>query len=375
MTKPSHPIPRLALAGGYTAGHVMPMLAVAEAWQARFPGAKPIFLGQKGGLEANLLHGADLPFFGVAGRPLYGTAGLADRLASYGTTLVGLLQARQILRRERAGLVIGFGGYVTAGILLAARSLGLTTAIFEANLLPGQANRRLARHVDLRFVNWPGSRDHAGWQDAQVVGMPLRRAVGIAATGMVSAPDAAKVATRRLLVTGGSLGSAHFNHHAPLLAARLAAQLRQRGEMLEVLHQAGSHAPAASIAAAYHAAGIAARVSGFIDDMPAAWRWADAALCAAGAGTLAELQHFGLPALIVPLAAVADDHQRGNAEAFAAATGLPWMPEAAWDADRASTALATLLTGPPNRQPSGTADDAAAAIVAACAAHLGLGAT
>ena len=129
----------------------------------------------------------------------------------------------------------------------------------------------------------------------------------------------------RLLVCGGSLGSPFLNRRVP----ELAAALREAGIAVEVWHQAGERA-LDEIRAAYAAAGIAARVDAHVDDMAAAYRWADVAVACAGAATLAELAAAGLPALLVPLAAASDDHQSDNAAAFAAATGAPWVREADW---------------------------------------------
>ena len=356
MTSGKFPVPRLALAGGYTAGHVMPMLAVAESWQKRFPSPPPVFMGQSGGMEEDLLTSAGFPFLGVAGRPLFGVRGPIGRLGSYAATARGILQARRQLRREGIGLVLGFGSYVTAGIVLAGKSLGLTTAIFEANLLPGLANRRLARHVDMRFVNWPDSRRHPGWHDAVVVGQPVRRAV----TRAASAQDAGG---NRLLVTGGSLGSRFLNERVPPLVARLCAGAPPP----QVFHQAG-RGMEDEVAARYAELGIAATVVGFAD-LADRWGWADAAICAAGAVTLAEARVQGVPTLVVPIKAVADDHQTLNARAYSQATGHPWVGEDDWDEGREAQRLAALLAG--GRTGTG-ANDAADAIVAAIARHLSL---
>ncbi|WP_142846706.1 glycosyltransferase [Telmatospirillum sp. J64-1] len=365
MTSSKTGFPKIALAGGYTAGHVMPMLAVAEAWERRFPGSVPLFLGEKGGFEADLLDRLGHVLHGVPGRPLHGVTGVFGRLASYGAVLGGMIAARRVLRREKAALVLGFGAYATAGILLGGRSLGLPTAIYEANVLPGLTNRRLARHVDLRFVNWAETCGQKGWEDALAVGLPVRR-------GVIEAAAARRIGnhpTWRLLVTGGSLGSAFLNRVLPPLAARL----KSGGMALDILHQAGRGQEGA-VAAAYAARGIAARVEAFLDDMPAAWAWADAAICAAGASTLAEVQARGLPVMVVPVAAVADGHQDFNAAAFSAATGHPWVREADWDEDREARRLAGMLDGRGRDGKTVPQGDAAAeAIVDACARRLGLG--
>jgi len=144
---------------------------------------------------------------------------------------------------------------------------------------------------------------------------------------------------RRLLVTGGSLGSEFLNRAVPELVGRL----RDLGLALEVRHQTG-HRDAPAVARAYADAGIAASVTPYIDDMPGAYAWADFAITCAGAITLAELAAAGLPALLVPYAPASEDHQRPNAQAFADATGVWWVSEDAWRATTLAERLALLLT-------------------------------
>jgi UDP-N-acetylglucosamine--N-acetylmuramyl-(pentapeptide) pyrophosphoryl-undecaprenol N-acetylglucosamine transferase len=109
------------------------------------------------------------------------------------------------------------------------------------------------------------------------------------------------------------------------------------------VHHQSDDAPPAPIADAYARAGISAKVSPFIDDVPAAYAWADFAITRAGAGTLAELAVAGLPALLVPLADAARDHQRDNADAAAAAGAALWVSESGWDAADLSGRLVALL--------------------------------
>src|SRR5262249_36909279 len=129
----------------------------------------------------------------------------------------------------------------------------------------------------------------------------------------------------QVLVTGGSLGSAFLNRCAPHLLARVAS----RGVPIAVRHQSGDW-PAAPIAAAYAAAGIAAAGDPCLEDMPGAYEWADFPIASAGAGPLFELAAAGVPSWFVPLAAAAHDPQTHNAAAFTAASAGWWAAEASW---------------------------------------------
>jgi UDP-N-acetylglucosamine--N-acetylmuramyl-(pentapeptide) pyrophosphoryl-undecaprenol N-acetylglucosamine transferase len=328
-------MPRIALIGGYTAGHVFPMLAVAEAYRARDPRAEILFIGGRNSVEAALIAERGYACHEIDGAPLFGVPDRRGRLQSYGAFLRGFAQARQLLARERADLALGFGGYITAGPMLAARTLKLPTAIFEANVVPGLANRKVQRWVDRRLLGFPETAGYAGWRKSVTVGYPLRSEIA-ALAGIAREQPRGRDA--EVIVTGGSRGSAFLNRAGPALLGRLS----RRGIGLGVLHQTGIEAPE-PVARAYREAGVRARVEPFTKEMARAYRRADFAICAAGAGTLAEIAALGLPSLIVPIADVADDHQLGNARAFANRTGAAWFREADWDEVAAADGIARVL--------------------------------
>lgn len=328
--------PCIALATGGTAGHVTPALAVADALRRRWPDAQLLFLGSAGGFEARLVAAHGHTFIALPAAPLYGVGALGwlraiERLAA------GVRQARRVLGDADARLVVGFGGYASAGAVLAARTLGVASVVHEANARPGLTNRLLARAAQAVCVSWPETAQRLpGTVPVHHTGMPIRTA--IATPTARPAPVAGHM---RLLVCGGSLGSAFLNRHA----AQLAAALRAAGVAVEVRHQAGAR-PLDEIRAGYAAAGVAARVEAHIDQMAAAYAWADCAVACAGAATLAEIAAAALPALVVPLASAADDHQADNAAAFARASGAPWVRESEWDATALAAVLAPLAHDP-----------------------------
>ncbi|MEO8606134.1 MAG: UDP-N-acetylglucosamine--N-acetylmuramyl-(pentapeptide) pyrophosphoryl-undecaprenol N-acetylglucosamine transferase, partial [bacterium] len=248
---------------------------------------------------------------------------------------------------------IGSGGYVSAAPLLAARRLGLATAIIEPNVAPGLTNRLLGRLVDRIYLGSAAARARFAPARTLVTGVPIRPGLPGSRGPRMNGPI-------RALVTGGSGGSAFLNRAAPALLAAL----RDRLGALDVHHQSGS-GDAAAIAEAYRQAGLAARVEPFIADMAAAYAWADVAVAAAGAVTLAELAAVSLPALVVPLSTAADDHQTANARAFAAAAHGQWTSERDWDVDALSGWLAHAACAAPP-----ATVDAARAIVDDCEREL-----
>jgi UDP-N-acetylglucosamine--N-acetylmuramyl-(pentapeptide) pyrophosphoryl-undecaprenol N-acetylglucosamine transferase len=262
-------------------------------------------------------------------------------------------------------MVIGFGGYASGGVMLAARSLGLKTAIHEANVVPGLTNKWLGRIVDRVYLGF----EKSGWAFPKpktlVTGNPVRPEIVNVGLQRQSRPRT----PIRILVTGGSQGSDFLNRRVPELLGSLTA----RGFSMVVRHQAGRF-DSKSIDAAYRKAELTASIVPYIDDMDEAYRWADFAVACSGSLTVAELAASRLPALLVPLAGSAADHQAANAMAFAE-TGLGiWIREAEWNVDVLSEGIARLLSDTDSgRSASPSANrlaipDAASRIVADCEA-------
>jgi len=344
---------RVALAGGGTAGHVFPLLAVAQAYRAARPDVALLFIGAEGGDEGRLAQTAGFECVALPAAPLFGVGPLGQLRAAW-RVLRARRAARTLLAARGIELVIGSGGYVSAAPLLAARRLGLATAIIEPNVAPGLTNRLLGRLVDRIYLGSDAARVHFAAARTLVTGVPVRPGLLARRTPRTPGPP-------RVLVTGGSGGSAFLNRAAPALLAAL----RDRLGGLEVWHQSGS-GDAVVVGSAYDAAGIAARVEPFIADMAAAYTWADVGLAAAGAVTLAELAAVGLPALVVPLSTAAEDHQTANARAFAAAGHGHWTSEGAWNVVALAARLADALAA----TPTPVTISAAQAIVSDCEERL-----
>lgn len=321
---------RIVLAGGYTAGHIHPLVAVAREFGAR--NRQVMILGDGAGPEAEIVRRFGLPFRNVAGAPLSGVRGGLRRARAYAATAAAVWAARRLLREAPVALVAGFGGYVSAAPIIAARSLGIPTAIFEANAVPGLANRQLRRIATVAFAGLATTTEQPGWSDAIVSGHPILAEI------LRSARPRAPVRTAplRVLVTAGLRGSAFLNAAAPALAA----ELHRRDVPVVIHHQSGS--PATEVASAYARHGIAAAVEPFIVDMSRAYADCDLVVCAGGAGTLAELAALGLPALVVPIAATADDHQTANARACAARPRTACVSERDFDPVRAAETVLRL---------------------------------
>ncbi len=318
--------PIMIMAGG-TGGHVFPGLAVAAELKARKRDV--VWLGTQRGLEARLVpqHGIEIEWItiaGVRGRGVWAWASAPFRLAS------AVVEALGALRRRRPSAVLGMGGFVAGPGGIAAWLTRRPLLVHEQNSVAGTTNRLLAPLATRVFEAFPGSFPRR--VRAELVGNPVRRSL---------TPEqpprqrllARAAARRRVLVIGGSQGARILNATVPTALAELPEALRP-----DVWHQAGRGL--AEARAAYAAAGVEGRVDEFIDDMAAAYQWADLVVARAGALTVAELAMVGVGAILVPFKAAIDDHQTLNARHFVAGgAGLVIAEQ-----DLTSSALANALT-------------------------------
>jgi UDP-N-acetylglucosamine--N-acetylmuramyl-(pentapeptide) pyrophosphoryl-undecaprenol N-acetylglucosamine transferase len=359
------PARRLAIAAGGTGGHITAGLAIAEAYREAFADVSVSFIGTAYGLEGRLVPSAGYSLDVVAGTPVAGESPLGKTRAVWNMA-VGAAQARRVLERRRSKLVIGFGGYASAGVLLAARSMGLRVAIQEANVVPGMANRLLSHLANRTYLGFGDARQSIHGGKIRVTGNPVRSEISEIASRKPARRDSWDAASR-VVVLGGSLGSRFLNREAPALLERIAGL----GVALEVRHQTGEPDPG-PVAQLYRNAGISASVDSFISDIADTYLWADFAITSAGALTLAELSASGIPALLIPLKGSAGDHQVANAKSFAAATGGWWVSEDTWDAGPLAERIASLLRGVENWESASkrvrefATPDAARALVADC---------
>lgn len=328
-----HPMPSRALiAAGGTGGHIFPALAAARALQQR--GVALTWVGTRRGLEERVTSEAGislslLDFEGVRGRGLKSLLLLPIRL------LRAMAQSRQILREFQPDLVASFGGYVTVPVGLTAWLMGIPLVIHEQNAVMGSANRLLARLAQATAVSF--ERTQRAPTAAQWTGNPVR--AELLSLGAAAPRIQGETGRLRLLVLGGSLGARPLNQALPICLSALASL----GIAFEVWHQTGT-ADEDATRQAYGESGLQefARVSPFIEDMAAAYRWADLVICRAGASTVTELMALGQPALFVPLPHAIDDHQTWNARSLVEAQAARLVPQTDRLADDLLAELKTL---------------------------------
>lgn len=319
--------PVMILAGG-TGGHVFPALAVAEELRRR--NVPVVWMGTRAGLEARVVPAAGIELEWLAVRGLR-RKGIVGWLGAPWMLLRSTLQALRILRKHRPRAVLGMGGYVSGPGALASRVLGVPLLLHEQNAIPGFTNEKLLRIARRVMTGFEGV-----FEGDKVVftGNPVRRAIA-----ELPARDLSEINGRplRLLVLGGSHGAQALNEAVPAALARL-----DRGLRPEVWHQSGERSLAAA-GEAYRAHALEARVVPFIDDMAAAYGWADLAIARAGALTVAELAAAGLPAVLVPFPFAVDDHQTANARALVERDAAVLMPQDHLTPERLAATLRELL--------------------------------
>ncbi|MBT8096763.1 MAG: undecaprenyldiphospho-muramoylpentapeptide beta-N-acetylglucosaminyltransferase [Woeseia sp.] len=291
--------PILVMAGG-TGGHVYPALAVANA--LREQSRDVVWLGTRRGIEARVVPAAGIPIEWVSVQGLRGKGRLTMLLAPL-KLLRALWQSLRIVARHRPAAVLGMGGFVSGPGGLAAWLLRRPLIIHEQNAVSGVTNRLLACLARVVLQAFPGS--FSARVNARTVGNPVR--AEIAAVPPPATRWDGRSGSLRLLVLGGSQGALALNRAVPAALGLLAAEMRP-----EVRHQAGERTVAVA-RESYKAAGIDARIDEYIEDMAAAYAWADLVICRAGALTVAEICAVGLPAIFIPFPAAVDDHQTVNA--------------------------------------------------------------
>ena len=318
----------VVLAGGGTAGHIEPALALADALRRRDPEVGITLLGTPKGMENTLVPARGYALRHVPRVPLPRKPS-GELLRLPGRLRAAVHTAGAILAEVRADVVVGFGGYVSVPAYLAARRRKLPIVVHEANARPGVANRLGARLTPFVAV----SAVEGGLPHARLVGIPLRQAIstldrpatrlaGLEAFGLVDGYPT-------LLVFGGSLGAKRLNE----AAVAAAPALGRAG--IQVLHAAGRE-HAESLRAAVEAAGADPSwppyvTVPYLDRMDLAYAAADVALCRGGAMTCAELAAVGLPAAYVPLP-IGNGEQRRNALPVVNAGGGLLVEDEALDA-------------------------------------------
>lgn len=327
--------PLLLMAAGGTGGHMFPAQALAEAmlrkgWRvqlstdargARYTGGFPH------STEIREVQSATFARGGIVAKTMVGPKIVA-----------GVLGALRQMRRDRPDVVVGFGGYPSIPALGAAWLMGLPRLIHEQNGVLGRVNQIFSTRVDVVACGvWPT--DLPDGAEGQHVGNPVRNAVLERAGAAYITPGDYPMS---ILVMGGSQGARVLSDVVPGAIAALPDDIRRH---LRVSHQARPE-DGDRVAAFYAEHGIDAEVQPFFHDVPARMSEAQLVISRAGASSIADLTVIGRPAILIPYAVAAGDHQTANARGLVEAGGAILIPESALSVASLSEQISAVLTDP-----------------------------
>jgi UDP-N-acetylglucosamine--N-acetylmuramyl-(pentapeptide) pyrophosphoryl-undecaprenol N-acetylglucosamine transferase len=289
-----------------------------------------LFIGTARGIENRLVPVAGYPLQLVRVGALKNVS-LMTRARTAFDLPRAVWDAGRMLNEFAPDVVIGVGGYASGPAMLAAVVKHIPTLAFEPNVVPGFANRVVARFVSGAAVHFEETAKY--FRRAEVTGVPVRQAFFEIQAKRGGVPT--------VLVFGGSQG-AHAINEAMI---RCLPELRRQAPGIHIIHQTGERDYNDALAA-YRGLGESAEVSKFIEDMPAAFARADLVVCRSGASTVAEITAAGKPAIFVPFPRAADDHQRVNAEALARVGAAVVVEESKLEGVWLAETIAALLGDP-----------------------------
>ncbi len=315
---------RIVVTGGGTGGHIFPAIAVCEELKRLDPDGEVLYIGGVNGMESTLVPQAGIPYRAVNARKFPSRPSLGT-LLGVGSLIRGYMDARKILSDFHPDAIVGTGGYVAAATVLCGCNQKRPAIILENNRIPGRTNLKLASRVRKIGVSFEETIALFDRSKCVVTGMPIR--TSIVAPGSLTRQDARErfvpstPNTLAVLIIGGSQGARAINkiviEALPEMLARGFLVLHQTGQRNydEVVEAANQRFEDALVTQEHRNSYVAMP---FInaEDMPIAYRAADAIVCRGGISTLSEAAANGLPAIVVPLPTAYADHQTANARAL-----------------------------------------------------------
>jgi len=337
------------VAGGGTAGHVVPGLAIATELVERGLAPDQIHcVGSARGIETRLVPEAGFPLTVLPGRGVQRRLTRENIGAVFGL-LAAIVAGVRLIRRLRPAVVVGLGGYASVPCVLGALVWRVPIVVAEQNAVPGAANRLAGRFAKACAVSFETTDlPRATW-----TGNPVRAEVLAVAHATTADRQAARERLgvdddrTMLAVFGGSLGARRINE-----AVVAATADWTRRDDLAVRHVAGTrdHAQLAECLAGLDSGSLQHRLVEYEDDMPTVYAAADVVLCRAGASSVAELAVAGVPSILVPLPGAPGDHQTANARALLDAGAAVLVADAELDAARVRAEVDALAADPVRRE-------------------------
>lgn len=311
-------IMKVLLAGGGTAGHINPALAIAGYIKNKRNDAEFLFIGNRGGMEQRLVPqaGFDIKSITISGfKRSFSPKSMLENVKTVSRTFTSSREAKKIIVEFKPVICIGTGGYVSGPVIRTAAKMGIPCIIHEQNAYPGITNKMLAKSVKKVMLAVPDAKKYFDKNvDFVITGNPVRQEI-LTAKKEESRKELGLDNRPVVLSFGGSLGARKINEAVADLVARSGIDGRYQH-----IHAYGSYGDWFPQLVEEKGTDIAdcsnLDIRPYIDNMPTCMAAADLVICRAGAITLSEIQAMGKPAILIPSPNVAENHQYHNAMAL-----------------------------------------------------------
>src|SRR5271170_6569966 len=349
---------KIAIACGGTGGHLFPGLAVAEELRER--GHDTLLLVSPKQIDTIALEGAKeqqshaLPGIGWPGV-------FSPRIFSFGLSLFSSWrECGRVYRDFQPTAVVGMGGFTSAIPLLLGRRLHLPTLIHESNAIPGRVTKMIAPWVNKTLLGFEGCAHYLRRAHCVVTGTPVRRGLARIDRAVAAEKFGLNPTLPIVLIMGGSQGAHGINE----LVLKTLPMWHAHRDEVQFIHLAGQ-ADANIAEINFRRQRLTAVVQAFSTEMEHFYSLADVVICRSGAASLTELSHYGLPSVLVPYPAAADDHQSFNARIFEQAGASRLLVESKTTPETLHQVVAEILTNQPLREQMAAAARSLAGVDAA----------
>lgn len=338
---------KVLLAGGGTAGHINPAIAIAQVIREHHQDAQILFVGNEGGLEQRLVPDAGFEIKSVSIRGFkrsLSPKALAENIGTAFKAVTASKAAKKIIKEFAPDICVGTGGYVSGPVIRAAQKLSIPTVIHEQNAYPGVTNKMLSKNAKAVMLAMDAARTHFGGElNFVLTGNPVRSQI----ISAVSKEDARKAlgfdARPVVLSFGGSMGARKINENMAQLIARSG-----NDKKYQHIHAYGKYGLWLPDLVKEKGADIEKcdnlDVREYINNMDLCMAAADLVVCRCGAITLTEIQIMGKPSVLIPSPTVAENHQFHNAMALVNESAASVIEEKDLTPEKLTAEIDRLLT-------------------------------
>lgn len=309
---------RIIFAGGGTAGHINPALAVAQHIRMTDPSAEILYVGAKGGMEEKLVAKAGFDFMGIKISGFsrkFNLEGIKKNIVTLKRVITSSMESKKIIKDFKPDICMGTGGYVSGPVLRTAAKMGIPIVIHEQNAFPGVTTKMLSKHAKRVMLAIPGTEKFFNENCSfSITGNPVRK--DILTENKTDARKKLGLDERPVVLSfGGSLGARKINE--PIADLIMWSCKDDRYQHIHAYGGQGKWFPEM-----LEKNGLNIRehknldIREYIDNMPTCLAAADIVICRAGAITISELEAQGKPAILIPSPNVAENHQYHNAMAL-----------------------------------------------------------